>query len=301
MTTPPESRPNRILLAILQLVGSGWALSSLDASGKWVMGAGVSLALLCWVRYVMHLVVALAVALRSAGGAVWRSVDPRWQILRGIFMLGSTFSFYATLRELPQAQSTAIVFLAPLLVLLVAPWLLRERPQLARWVAAAVGFVGVLIVIRPGAGLNLAGTLYGLLTAVLFTGQFVANRLVGRDDPLTTLVWSGGFGSVMLTLALPLYWEQLQWALQHLGVSAWLVLLSTGAWGALGHLLQISAYRNAPASLLAPFMYLQIVAASTVGWLIWRQFPDLVTWLGIAVIIASGLAIMLRELRGGRS
>lgn len=296
-TEPPASR-RTVVLAVLQLIASGWALSSLDASGKWVMQAGVTLLFLCWVRYVVHVLVALAVAVRSAGPGVLRSHCARWQLLRGAFMLGSTLSFFTTLSYLPQAQSTAIGFLAPLLVLLVAPWLLREAPQLSRWLATGAGFIGVLIVIRPGAGLSPVGTLFGLLTASLFTGQYVANRLVARDDPLTTLVWSGTFGAVALTLALPLYWPQAQPALSQLTAMHWLVLLSTGCWGALGHLLQIRAYRNAPASLLSPFLYAQIIAASTLGWLVWRQFPDAVSWLGIALIITSGLAIMLRELRG---
>lgn len=288
----------RVLLAIAQLVATGWALSTLDASGKWVMEAGVGLLMLCWVRYVAHLAVALPVAVRLEGWRVLRSVSPARQLMRGAFMLGATLSFYATLHRLPQAEATAIVFLAPLLVLLVAPLLLGERPQWSRWVAAALGFVGVLVIIRPGSGLNPTGTLLGLVTALVFTGQFVANRLIAADHPLTSLLWGGAMGSVAFTLALPLYWPQVQAVAGQLSALHWAVLLSTGIWGALGHLLQISAYRNAPASLLAPFTYLQIVAASTIGWLVWGQFPAPATWAGIALVIASGVAIMVYELRG---
>ena len=120
------------------------------------------------------------------------------------------------------------------------------------------------------------------------------------ERPLTTLVWGGAIGSLVFTLALPWYWEPALAQWQQMGPWPRVVLLSTGVWGALGHLLQISAYRNAPASLLAPFTYLQIVAATTLGWLVWRQFPDALTWLGIALVIASGVGVMLRELRGVR-
>ena len=298
--TPPPAAVTRVGPAVLQLVAAGWALSCLDASGKWAMEAGASLLLLCWVRYVMHLLVSVAVVWRVEGLQRLRSVNPAPQWLRAGFMLASTLSFYATLRLLPQAESTAIVFLAPLLVLLLAPLLLRERPQLRRWLAAAGGFAGVLVIIRPGAGLHGTGTALGLLTAFLFAGQFIANRLVARDHPLTTLVWGGAIGSLVFTLALPWYWEPALAQWQQMGPWPRVVLLSTGLWGALGHLLQISAYRNAPASLLAPFTYLQIVAATTLGWLVWRQFPDALTWLGIGLVIASGMGIMLRELRGVR-
>lgn len=291
--------PQRVLPAIAQLVAAGWALSSLDASGKWVMEAGVGLLMLCWVRYVAHLAVSFPMALWLGGRQVLRSVSPARQLLRGVFMLGATLSFYATLHRLPQAESTAIVFLAPLLVLLVAPLLLGERPQISRWAAAALGFVGVLVIIRPGSGLNPTGTLLGLVTALVFTGQFVANRLVAVDHPLTSLLWGGAIGSLVFTLALPLYGDQVLAVLPQLSALHWAVLLSTGVWGALGHLLQISAYRNAPASLLAPFTYLQIVAASTIGWLVWGQFPAPATWAGIALVIASGVAIMVHELRAG--
>lgn len=286
------------LLAVVQLVACGWALSSLDASAKWTMEAGIGLLFVCWVRYITHLLAALPVALHASGRHALHSVAVRWQLLRGAFMLASTMAFFTTLSYLPQAQATAINFLAPLLVLLVAPWLLREAPQLSRWLATAAGFAGVLIVIRPGAGLDPVGTLFGLLTACLFTGQYVANRLVAGDDPLTSLVWSGAIGTLALSLAWPLYGPQAMPLLQQLSPLQWLVLLSTGLWGALGHLLQIQAYRNAPASLLSPFLYMQIIAASTIGWLVWRQFPDLTSWLGIGLIIVSGLAVMLREMRG---
>jgi len=293
-------RATRPLVGIVLLILSTWALSGLDASGKWVMGAGVSLLLLCWVRYVGHLLLVLALVLPAKGTGVLRSRRARNQVLRGVLMLAATLSFFTTLSYLPQAQATAINFLAPLMMLALAPWLLGEAPRLSRWVAAGVGFAGVLVMIRPGSGLDPVGTLFGLLTACLFAGQYLVTRRVAIDDPLTTLVWSGAVGSVILTLGLP-WFLPLAWPLLHtLTPLHWLVLASTGFWGALGHLMQIQAYRHAPASMLAPFLYLQIVSAATLGWLIWGQFPDLVTWLGIAIICASGITIGVLEWRGRR-
>ncbi|NYT78475.1 DMT family transporter [Alcaligenaceae bacterium] len=287
----------RPLAGIVLLVLSTWALSGLDASGKWVMAGGVSLLMLCWVRYVVHLLLVLGLVLPVRGLRVLRSVRPRAQIARGAVMLLATMSFFTTLHYLPQAEATAINFLAPLIVLSLAPWLLKEAARTSRWVAAGVGFAGVLIVIRPGAGLDPVGTLFGLLTACLFAAQFLTTRRVAVDDSFTTLIWSGGVGSICLTLALPFILPDALPALAQLDAWHWLILISTGFWGALGHLLQIQAYRHAAASLLAPFVYLQIVSAAVLGWWVWGQFPDAFSWLGIGIICASGITIGMVEWR----
>lgn len=294
----PITRP---LAGIGLLVLSLFTLSCLDGSGKWVMAAGVPLLVLSWVRYAVHLVLVLALMVPRRGWRVVRSVGPRDQILRGAAMLCATLMFFTTLRYLPQAQATAINFLAPMIVLASAPWVLREPPRLSRWVAAGVAFAGVLIVIRPGGGLPFIGVVSGLLTAFCFAAQYILTRRVARDDPYTSLVWSGAVGTVALTLALPLTLPSALPVLREMDGWVWLAMLSTGVSGALGHLLQIAAYRNAPASTLAPFTYLQIISATAVGWLMWGHFPDALTWLGIAVICTSGIAIGLIEWRRSRA
>jgi drug/metabolite transporter (DMT)-like permease len=215
----------------------------------------------------------------------------RDQILRGVVVLLATMAFFSTLNRLPQAEATAINFLAPLIVLALAPWVLREPTRISRWVAAGVGFAGVLILIRPGAGLDPIGIVLGLITACLFATQHMATRHVGVDDPYTTLVWTGAIGAIGMSIALPFVLSSALPALAGLSWLHWTVLGLTGFWGALGHLLQIQAYRNAPASLLAPFTYLQILSAAALGWLIWGQFPDLLSWVGIAIVCASGIVI----------
>lgn len=287
----------RPLAGIVFLVLSTWALSGLDASGKWVMGAGVSLLMLCWVRYVVHLLLVVGLVVPSRGLGIVRSVRPGAQLLRGSVMLLATLSFFNTLRYLPQAEATAINFLAPLIILSLAPWLLKEPARVSRWIAAGGGFIGVLIIIRPDGGLDPIGTVSGLVTAFLFAGQYIATRRVAVDDPFTTLIWSGAVGSLCLTVALPFILPAAWPFLVELNPWHWLVLISTGFWGAAGHLLQIQAYRHAPASMLAPFIYLQIISAATLGWLIWGQFPDALTWVGILVICASGILLGAWEWR----
>jgi drug/metabolite transporter (DMT)-like permease len=290
----PATRP---LVGITLLILSGWVLSCLDASGKWVMGAGVPLWFLCWVRYVVHFVLVLTLVVPTRGVKILRATRPRAQLVRGGAMLCATVVFFKALSYMPQAEATAINFLAPLLVLALAPWVLKEPPRMSRWVAAAVGFGGVLIIIRPDSGLPIMGVVFGLLTACCFSAQYIATRRVAGDDPYTSLIWSGGVGAISLTLMLPLILPTALPVLRELSVANWIVLISTGFTGALGHLLQIGAYRNAPASMLAPFAYLQIVSATTVGWLLWGHFPDALTWVGIAIICASGIVIALIEWR----
>lgn len=282
---------------IIVLVLSTWALSTLDASGKWVMLVGVSIWVLSWVRYIVHLILVLLLVLPYKGTAILRSKRPVAQIMRGVVMLLATLSFFTTLKYLPQAEATAINFLAPLILLAFAPWLLKEPTKASRWVAAIVGFLGVLIIIRPAAGLHPVGTVFGLITACLFAAQFIITRRVAADDSLTTLVWSGAIGSIFLSVLMPFVLPSAIPVIKMLSAWQWVVLISTGFWGCLGHLLQIQAYRMAPASMLAPFVYIQIVSAAGLGWLIWGAFPDLLTWLGIMIICISGVTIAWVEWR----
>ncbi|UAN03848.1 MULTISPECIES: DMT family transporter [Achromobacter] len=289
------------MIGVLLLVLSMWTLSCLDASGKWVMNAGVPLLVLSWVRYAIHLVLVLALVLPARGVRVLRSTKPREQLIRGGSMFLATLMFFTTLSYIPQAEATSINFLAPLLVLSLAPWILKEPARMSRFVAAGIAFVGVLIVIRPGGGLHPVGTIFGLLTACCFTAQFIATRRVAGDDPFTSLIWSGAVGTICLTLALPFILPPALPVLQALSAFDWIVLISTGITGCVGHLFQIAAYRRAPASTLAPFIYLQIISATSVGWLVWGHFPDPLTWLGIAIICASGVGIGMIEWRRSRA
>jgi len=309
-TRPASSGPQPRTLAALgvrpiagisTLILSTWALSGLDASGKWVMAAGVSLWVLCWVRYAVHLVLVLSFILPLRGLRAFQSIRPGAQLLRGLIMLVATAGLFKALSYLPQAEATAINFLAPLIMMALAPWVLKEPARLSRWVAAGIAFIGVLIVIRPEAGLHPVGVAWGLGTACLFAAQHLATRYVAVDDPYTTLIWTGGVGAVVLSVAMPFVLPQAIPVLRSLGALDWLVLIGTGFFGALGHLLQIRAFRCAPASLLAPFIYLQIIAAATLGWLIWGQFPDALSWLGIAVICGSGASLAVWEWHRARA
>src|SRR5690606_36951894 len=162
------------------------------------------------------------------------------------FIPASTLGFFTTVGRLPQAEATAINFLAPLLLLALAPWVLQEPGRTSRWIAAGIGFIGVLVIVRPGGGLDLVGVGFGLITACLVAAQSIATRRVAVDHSSTTLVWSGAVGSVVLTVLLPFTLPPALPLLASFNLLHWVVLGCTGLWGCLGHLLQIKAFRNAP-------------------------------------------------------
>ncbi|MFI5445567.1 DMT family transporter [Polaromonas sp. UC242_47] len=277
---------------ILLHIAGLWLLSTLDASGKWLVMAGVPVLMLSWVRYSVHTALMTAVVLPSRGLAIFKTQSLARQMVRGVLMIATTVLFFSVLARLPLAEATAMNFLAPLFLMAMAPWLLHEPHRLHRWLGVLAGFAGMLIVVRPGAQLDPVGVVLGLLTALTFALFQIATRRVAHDDPLTTNYYGGLFGTVALTLALPWFWEMPQ-----LSPWQWALLLSTGLTGFLGHWLQIAAFRKSPASLLAPFSYLQIVAAATLGWLVFGQLPGQISSLGIALICLAGLGVALTEAR----
>ncbi len=273
------------------------ALTGLDATGKWVMATGVPLLFFCWIRYIIHFFLVLAIATPSLGMTVFKTQQPTLQLIRAVVMLVATLTFFTTLSHLHQAEATALISIAPLLLLLVAPWLLRERSYPSRWIAAAFGLVGIIVVTRPGAGLPWMGILFGLVTACLFTGQQLVSRMLARDNALTTSLLGGAFGAVTLTLAMPFVLPQAWPVISALSWHMWGLIFLGGVFGGMGQLLQIQSYRFAPASMLAPFLYLQITFAATFGWLIWSHMPDGITWIGIGIICASGVINSVVEWR----
>lgn len=292
---------HRPFVGIVVLILSTWALSSLDAGAKWLMQFGLSLAVLSWVRYLIHAVLVLAFTFPARGPDIFKSKQMKFQILRGVLVLSATMTFFSALSYLPQAEATAINFLAPLLVLCLAPVFLKEPSRLHRWIAALCGFIGVLVIVRPDSGLHPLGVMFGLITAGLFSLQFIVTRKLAEDDAMTTLLWTGLVGTALSSVVLFFYLDDLLRIIATYGCIDWLILASTGIFGTLGHWLQIKAYQNAPASLLAPFVYLQIIAATTFGWIIWRQFPDVLSWLGIAIVCGSGVIVSIIEWRNNQA
>jgi drug/metabolite transporter (DMT)-like permease len=246
---------------------------------------------LTWARFFFHLLILLPVVLlKFDRRALWPK-RPYLQIARGGFLTVATVLFFAALKTAPIADTLALFFCYPLIVAVLSPLLLGETVAAARWVAAAAGFVGILVILRPGFAELEVGSILAVLAGLTYTFYFLATRrLSGTTHPLVTLAYTAVFGAVVLSFAAPAYWVPLR--LEDLPYMA-----GIGIAAASGHFLIILAFERAPASALAPLGYGEILMATVIGHFFFGDFPDRFTWLGMGIVVASGSYVLLRENR----
>jgi drug/metabolite transporter (DMT)-like permease len=291
LTRPGGARAQHGALPLFVL--AGLCLSSLDATAKYLV-RDHSLLLVVWARYAGQMVVVTPYAWHRAGHGFWRTRKPALQLLRSLFLLLATLGFWGGLRYLPLAEASSVTFLAPTFVVLLSWPLLRERATRARQLASTVGFIGILILLRPGSavmhpavllllGAALSNALYQLLTRKLLDESIHA-----------TLFYSATVGTLALSLGLPFATD-----LDHLVAVGIGPLVLLGVLAGIGHWCMTQAYLRAPASLLTPFTYLQILWATAFGYLMFDQHPDALSALGMAVVVASGVSLAAWE-RGRR-
>lgn len=255
-----------------------------------------SLLAVVWARYAGQMLAVTPYAWHRAGRGFWRTKQPRMQLLRSSMLLAATLSFFGALRYLPLAEAASISSLTPVVVVLLSPWVLGERPGRARYAAAAAGFAGVLILMRPGSAVFHPAALLLLVTAVTNSLYAMLTRKLAGDSPHTTLFYSALVGTIALAPALPWAVVPEAWTWSRAGLFALL-----GIFAGVGHMLLTRAYLRAPASLLAPFTYVQVVWATAFGYAFFAQLPDGLSFAGMAVIVASGLALAWQERRRARA
>jgi drug/metabolite transporter (DMT)-like permease len=240
-----------------------------------------------WARYVLQTVVMVAMFAPRMGLRLVRTANPALQIVRGVFLTASSVVFVVALGYLPIAEVSAITFMAPIIVALAAGPLLGERLNPRTWIALAGGFAGVLMIIKPGSAVFAWAALLPLACAFFVAAyQILTRKLAGRDDPITTLFYPGLIGVIVL----PAFPSALIFPTQPLHAAMIAVL---GLFGAVGHFLLIKAHNLAPASLLAPFSYVQLLVVLVLGWLIFGQLPDGLTLAGMVLVVGSGLMVVL--------
>lgn len=244
---------------------------------------------LVWARYFFHAVVLFPIVLWRYGRQALLPARPLLQLLRGGFLFGSTVLFFAALATMPLADALAMVFIYPFIITALSPLVLGEAVGRRRWAAVAVGFLGTLLIVRPGIGVMQQGAVLALAAGASYACYVLATRkLAGSAPPLVTLAFTGLLGAAVSSLLVSAVW---------LAPSPleWLLMVAMGLIAACGHLFLIIAHERAPASYLAPCGYFEIVSASILGLVIFGDFPDTWTCLGIAVVVASGVYISLRE------
>jgi len=275
------------LKAIALAVSATVLFSSSDTISKYLSGSFPIVEFL-WIRYVVFLIMALALIGRLPRRSV-RPRNPKLQIVRGLCVAGSSVLFVYGVRQMTMAQATTISFLSPLLITVLSIPLLGEVVGPRRWAAVAAGILGMLVVVRPGLGGFQPAALFGVASSACWALALIITRKIsGSDTPQTTVLWSSGIGTAVLTAMLPFVavWPNLK----QLGLSILMGIVASG-----GQWLVILAHRVAPASLLAPFFYSQLIWSAALGFLVFTNLPDRWTLVGAGIIIASGLYTAHRE------
>lgn len=286
--TDHESRERLIGIGLICAAVTTFTL--LDTSAKFAGLHGVPTLEIVWFRYTLSVVFSVALLQPWRHPADYVSRRPVVQGLRAVFLLGSTVLNFIALRYLPLTQTVSITFAAPLVVTALAGPILGEWAGPRRWAAVVVGFAGVVIVVHPEPGDFQPATLYSVAAAFCYAGYALTTRLLSATESAAgMLVYGSLLSAVALTPTLPTVW-MLPDDWRVLGA-----LVLTGLAGAIGHWFLILANRRAPATVLAPFSYTQLLSMAVAGYVVFDTVPALSTLVGALVIIASGLYIVYRE------
>jgi drug/metabolite transporter (DMT)-like permease len=246
-----------------------------------------------WGRFVFHLALLLPFFAGRRNLALFRTNRLRLQLARSLLQIGSTVLYFSAIALLPLATATVIAFAQPLLLTVFSVPLLGERVGLRRWSAVLIGFVGVLIIVRPGGGAAVGVSHWALLlplaTAAVSAFYQIATRLVASHDRVeTSLFFTAVSGAIVASAAVPFVWRPPD-------LAGWCLMLATGVLAGAGHYCIINALKRAPASVLAPFSFTQLIWATGLGYLVFGDLPDGATLLGGMVIVGSGLYVFYRE------
>ncbi|MEJ2621875.1 MAG: DMT family transporter [Candidatus Thiodiazotropha sp.] len=285
---PPDEKAQHLFWGIISTILACFLLAVMDGIGKWLM-QDLPMPQVVWARYFFHTVIVAILFSWGRGFAFLRPKRPAMQLLRAICLMGVTLCLYHAIQTISLADATSIVFFAPVLVTLLAGWFLKERVGATEWLAVGIGFIGVLLIVRPGFRDPNPALLIACLGAVCLAFYFILTRaLKGHDSEPTTLFHTTFAGGVILSLLLPIWWQQ-PTAIQ------WLFLGVTGVLGASGHFLLVKAFHMASASLLSPYLNAQLVAAALISLIF---FDDLLGWpfyLGSLLIVGAGLMVWFHQ------
>lgn len=287
----PENT-GRSLLLILAAV---FVFACMDSAAKY-LASRYPLPLLVWARYTVHFLLMVFFLAPSRRGALLATRRPVAQIMRATLLLGVTSCVITALSTLPLAEATALGYTSPLMAALLAgPWL-GEKPRPIHWLTLGIGFLGVLLIARPGGALHGVGVIWSLAGAACYACyQVITRQLNASEDSVTMLFYTALVGTIASSLAF--IW--LPMPTLPAGTDL-LPVLALGALGGLGHFLLIRAFRHASVATLGPFLYAQLIWATLLGWAVFSQLPDSWSLLGMALVVGGGLAVALEQRRRRR-
>ena len=289
-----DRAPANTLAGIGLLVAAVACFAVLDTTTK-IITLSVPVLMAMWFRFAFQALATTVALLPRRGWSLPPTLHPKFQFLRGVLMITTSMLAFFSLKHMPVGEFTAIVMVTPLLMTLLASLTLGERVSVLRWALVIGGFVGTLIIIRPGSERFSWAMLLPLGLVVSHAWfQILTSRLARTEDPVTLHFYTGWIGTLLASLALPFAWTWLDsWTL-------WAGLALMGLMGTVGHFMMILAYARAPVSTLTPFLYAQIGFAMLGGWLVFSHVPDDLSLLGMGMIAVCGVTgawLAVRESR----
>jgi drug/metabolite transporter (DMT)-like permease len=287
-----SARSRRIGIGLI--AGATMCFAVLDATAKHLVQS-LPVPQVVWLRFVGHVLLMSAILAPRHGAALVRMKSPRLQLLRGAMLASMTALNFVALQYLQLAETGAIQFSVPLLIALLSAWWLGERLDARRWIAIALGFGGVLLVIRPGSQAFHPAILLSVVNVLLYaTFNMLTRRMAATETPESMQLVSAAVAALLLAPFALVAWR---WPAGPQVALQWALLLLCGLMGGVGHLFLAMAHRHASAAVLGPFMYQQIVYMALLGWLVFGQVPDAAVVAGAVVVVISGLYLLWLELR----
>ncbi len=278
----------RSIGGIVLMCGGIACLSVNDAIAKTLTDSYAPVQIL-FLRNAIALLPALLIAFSMGGKAALYSHRPLAHLIRGIIWTCAAIMFFLGLRHLGLAEATTLVFAAPIFIIALSSALLKEQVGWRRWSAALVGFIGVLVVVRPGSATFQLVALLPVGTALFYALLMIGSRWVDpRESTWTVMLYLVGAGALISGILSPFYWVPIR------PEDIWL-FLGIAVFGTAGMTMITQAFRFTSASVVAQFEYTGLLWATLLGWLIWRDVPDLATFVGAGIIVSSGLFIIFRE------
>ena len=274
------------LIGILLVVASATIFGAVDGISK-LLSDHASAGQIVWARYTLALPVLLMATGPGRLSSLFSTSRPGLQLLRGLSPIGVSFGMVVGVTYMPLAEATVVLFAAPFLVVALSGPLLGERVGFGRWVAVAVGFSAVLLVARPGFGTLSYVVIFPTAAAVFYALMQLITRHVASlgERPDTTLAWTLVTGAVVSTPFAIAYWHVLSW-------QAWSLMVLLGVLFGIGQFLMIKGFAYAPAALLAPLSYVQIISATIISVVVFHHRPDALSLVGIVMILVSGVYVV---------
>ena len=274
--------------AVLLNISAWMLLPIMDGLAKY-LSTEIHFIQVVWGRYFFMALISLSITYFFFNKNLKWPNNIKIQLIRSLFLFLSTILFFYAISVISLAEALTLAFVSPMIVTLLSAIILKEQVGIRRWSAVIIGFTGVLCVVRPGFNeINLA-TITALGCGICYAFYIISTRkLSNQDNPLLTLIFTGLSGSIVISFIVPFYWSWLT-------ITQLILLISLALIGTLAHFLLILSLNYAEASKLAPLTYSEIVMNVIIGYYFFGDFPDQWIWLGLIIIVSSGVYISLRE------